>query len=345
MRDQYQKWKSLKTKEDEEEEDEEEDEEEEVEEEEDEKEEDEKEEDEKGEVEKEEDEKEEDEKEEDEKEDEKEEDEDNHEEAMDIRQSSLKEDSRKRELVTELSETPSQKIMKPTSPVVEPPSFPDQSLPETNVQYKCLDLGFSSRCVYSWLFTLPELKLKKLIMKTQEMTIAPADMVIQVEHVAFTTQSHSSKPTITPAHLDKFIVSNSALKRLEFTDPTDEYVPDLIPALNHCLSTLYQQGRGLEELILNRIEFENIEHMEEFFIRVRDLSHRHGTTLMLSLKYYRLTKFNVLVDESSIFENFSKEFQEKKIKKIVCTVSEDHDPSPLLGIIAEIVDVHHPRPS
>ena len=259
--------------------------------------------------------------------------------------STLKEDSRKRELVTELSETPSQKIMKPTSPVVEQLSFSDQPLPESNVQYKCLDLGFSSSCVYSWLFTIPELKLKKLRMRTQDMTIVPADMVIQVEHVAFTTEDHFStsyKPTITPAHLEKFIVSNSALKRLEFTDSTDECVPDLIPALNHCLSTLYQQGRGLEELILNRVEFQNIEHMKEFFIRVRDLSHRHGTTLVLSLKYYQLT--NSYVEESRIFENFSKDFQDKKIKKIDCTVRDDRDPSSYLSLIAEIVDVHYPRP-
>ena len=265
--------------------------------------------------------------------------EDDNEKEMDTG-STLKEDSRKRELVTELSESPSQKIMKKISPVVEPPSFPDQSLPETNVQYKCLDLGFSSRCVYSWLFTLPELKLKKLSMKTQEMTIVPADMVIQVEYVAFTTQSHSSKPcTITPAHLDKFIVLNLALKRLEFTDPTDECVPDLIPALNHCLSTLYQQGRGLEELILNRVEFETIEHMEEFFIRVRDLSHRHGTILVLPFDYYLL---NIIkrIKEVSIFENISKKFQGKKIKKIVCTIMDDRDPSPHFSLIAEIVDIH-----
>ena len=266
--------------------------------------------------------------------------EDDNKEEMDT--GSPKEDSRKRESVTELSESPSQKIMKEMSPVLEPPSFPDQSLPETNVQYKCLDLGFSSRCVYSWLFTLPELKLKKLSMKTQEMTIVPADMVIQVEHVAFTTEDHFStsyKPTITPAHLDKFIVSNSALKRLEFTDPTDKCVPDLIPALNHCLSTLYQQGRGLEELILNRVEFENIEHMEEFFIRVRDLSHRHGTTLVLPFDYYLL---NIIkrIEEVSIFENISKKFQGKKIKKIVCTIMDDRDPSPHFSLIAEIVDIH-----
>ena len=279
--------------------------------------------------------------EEEEQENEEDEDEENNQETMETG-STLEEDSRKRELVTELSDTPSQKIMKPTSPVLEPPSFTDQPLPETNIQYKCLDLGFSSSCVYSWLFTIPELKLKKLRMRTQDMTIVPTDMVILVEHVAFTTEDHIStsyKPTITPAHLEKFIVSNSALKRLEFLQPIDESVPDLIPALNHCLSTLYQQGRGLEKLILNAVEFQNIEHMKEFFIRVRDLSHRHGTILVLSLKYtYKL--INSFEEDSTIFEDLSKDFQEKKIKKIDCTIWRDCDQSSYLSLIAEIVDIH-----
>ena len=260
--------------------------------------------------------------------------------------STLEEESRKRQLKTEPSEIPSKKIMKPDSPL-ESSSFPDQPLPETNAQYKCLDLGLSSSCVYSWLFTLPELKLKKLRMRTQDMTIVPADMVIQVEHVAFTTETHfytSYKPTISPAHLEKFVVSNSAIKRLEFTEPTDECAPGLIPALNHCLSTLYQQGRGLEELVLKFVEFQTVELMNEFLIQVRNLSHRHGTTLVLSLNYYLL--INSGGEESNLFGNLAKQFQEKKIKKIVCTMENEHrDPSAYLSLIAEVVDVHYRRPS
>ena len=57
----------------------------------------------------------------------------------------------------------------------------------------------------------------------------------------------SSAPVISQAHMEKFVISNPALKQLEF-----EYVsPGLFPALIHCLSLLYQQGRGLEELVLN----------------------------------------------------------------------------------------------
>ena len=191
------------------------------------------------------------------------------------------------------------------------------SLPETNTQYKCLDLGFSSSCVYSWLFTLPELRLKELRMRTQDMTIVPADMVIQVEHIVFTTETcsfTSYKPTIFPAHLEKFIVSNSALKRLEFTEPTDECVPGLIPALNHCLSILYQQGRGLEELVLKFARFYNQELMREFFIRVRDISHHYGTTLVLSDVFYPRE------EDSCFFADLSKaEFQVNKIRKIIIT--------------------------
>ena len=251
-------------------------------------------------------------------------------------------DARKRKYKIETSEIPPKKITKPS---LKPP------LPETNAQYKCLDLGLSSSCVYSWLFSLPELKLKKLRMRTQDMTIVPADMVIQVEHVAFTTQTHfftSYKPTITPAHLEKFVVSNSALKRLELTEPTDECAPGLIPALNHCLSTLYQQGRGLEELVLNSVEFQNVEHMREFFVRVRDLSHCYGTTLVLSASSYILSNPGGLgsrEEESSFFADFSKEeFQEKKIKKIIYNM-EHYDstgPESYLGLLAMEMISHHP---
>ena len=118
----------------------------------------------------------------------------------------------------------------------------------------------------------------------------------------------------------------------------------LIPALNHCLSTLYQQGRGLEELVLKFVEFQTVELMNEFLIQVRNLSHRHGTTLVLSLNYYLL--INSGGEESNLFGNLAKQFQEKKIKKIVCTMENEHrDPSAYLSLIAEVVDVHYRRPS
>ena len=82
-------------------------------------------------------------------------------------------------------------------------------------------------------------------------------------------------------------------KRLEFTSPIS---PGLLPALNHCLSVLYQQGRGLEEIILNSVQFyfidfshalivSDVADTKEFFTRVRDLSHSCGTSLVMSSQH------------------------------------------------------------
>ena len=73
----------------------------------------------------------------------------------------------------ELSDAPPSKMIKQ--------SFPDlssQSFPETNAQCKCLDLGLSCSGLHSWLFTLPELKLKKLGVRTQDVSLVPNEMVI-----------------------------------------------------------------------------------------------------------------------------------------------------------------------
>ena len=205
------------------------------------------------------------------------------------------------------------------------------NIPETNAQFKCLDLGHSSSCIHSQLFSLPELKLKKLRMRTQDMTLISADTAIKVEHVVFSTQTHTSyKPTISPAHLEKFTISNPILKRLEFECPTDEWcTPSLIPALIHCLSKLYQQGRGLNELVLDSDMFDRIDFdIREFFMTMRHLSHQHGTTLVLTPpKYYQ-----VFFWYQREFVNLGKDFQETKIKKIVCNMEDHHDdPRPQLG--------------
>ena len=181
-------------------------------------------------------------------------------------------------------------------------------------------------------------------MRTPDRNIVPVDMVIQVEHVAFSTytETHfcpSNKRTISPAYLEKFVVSNPALKQLEFTHNRSCTCDlGLIPALNHCLSTLYQQGRGLEELVLNFGELNvKYQYVKKLFIQVRDLSHRHGTILVLS--YF---------SEYTFIQNLAKEkdFQMKKIKKIVCTMeNEQYDPSPYLELIAETVEMHFRRPS
>ena len=207
-------------------------------------------------------------------------------------------------------------------------------LPETNTQFKCLDLGHSSSCIHSLLFSLPELKLRKLRMRTQDMTLVPASTAIKVEHLVFSTQTNTSyKPTISPAHLEKFVISNPVLKKLEFEHPTDECAPGLIPALIHCLSKLYryQQGKGLDELVLDSIMLDHTD-IRELFMSMR---HLNGTTLVLTPICYQ--------EESSLLVDLGKEFQETKIKKIVCNMTDRHtDPHSQLDPLAEEVVVHYP---
>ena len=226
-----------------------------------------------------------------------------------------------------------------------PLSYPNHPFPETNSQYKCLDLGLSSSGLHFWLFSLPELKLKKLSIRTQDMVLVPAEVVIQVEHIAFISQVEYNAfcpytmayimPTIESSHLEKFVVSNTALKRLEFTTPVSMHTSGLLPALNHCLSVLYQQGRGLEEIILNSIQFEDVNHMKEFFIRVRDLSHSYGTTLVMSSENYQLVADSSQEEVASLFEDLGKQFQVKKIKKIVFTAHDDNGTDSLLELLTE----------
>ena len=115
--------------------------------------------------------------------------------------------------------------------------FPSQPLPETNGQYKCLDLQQSYCDIHTWLlFSLPELKLKKLTIATQYMPLAPGDMVIQVEHVAFVGEDENLHK-IFSAHLKKFIMSNIALKRLEFANMQLRTLElTLLPAMTCMLS-------------------------------------------------------------------------------------------------------------
>ena len=86
----------------------------------------------------------------------------------------------------ELSDAPPSKMMKQFLP-----NLSSQSLPETNAQHKCLDLGLSCSGLHSWLFTLPELKLKKLGIRTQDVSLVPNEIVIQVEHVTFNSSAEN----------------------------------------------------------------------------------------------------------------------------------------------------------
>ena len=225
------------------------------------------------------------------------------------------------------------------SSTIVTPSFSNRIFPETNIQFKCLDLSLSSDCVYSWLFTLPKLKLKKLRMGTHNINFVPAHAVIHVEHLSFSYGKYfidifntgTDYSFISLAHMEKFVVSNLVLKRLEF-----EYTaPGLLPALIHCLSLLYQQGRGLEELVLKiRIDSENVKDLFEFFAHVRNFSHRFGTTLVLSPGINHDKSFGRV--DSSLLADLTKEFINKKITKITWNTTKKNDQT--ISLLEELTD-------
>ena len=217
-------------------------------------------------------------------------------------------------------------------------SLLDQPLPETNSQFKCLDLGMSSSCVHTWLFSLQEIKLKRLNLRTQDITLVPAGLKVQVEHVSFSTKTFTSyRPTISPAHLEIFTTSNPALKTLEFRNPVNECVPGLLSALTHCLYKLNKEQRALEQLRLNQVNFEHGDP-RDFFNAVRDLSQNCGTTLYLSPEYY---SFFSRWQEISLIPALGEDFKEQKIKKIVCTMKKDYIPMPYLALIANEIVINH----
>ena len=215
--------------------------------------------------------------------------------------------------------------------------LPNHPLPETNSQFKCLDLGMSSSCVHTWLFSLQEIKLKRLNLRTQDITLVPVGLKIQVEHVSFSTKTFTSyRPTISPEHLEIFTISNPALKTLEFSNPVNECVPGLLSALTQCLDKLNKEQRSLEQLRLNQVDFEHGDP-RDFFKAVRNLSQNCGTTLYLSPEYYSIFS---QWQEIALFPALGEDFKEKKIRKIVCTMKEDYRPMPYLALIADEIVIY-----
>ena len=192
-----------------------------------------------------------------------------------------------------------------------------QPIPESSARFKhlCMDVSSSHRSV-AWLLNLPELKANSLRFSAQYLPLGSPDIVVQVKHITFYCSVHLSKPTILPDHLERFIITNQALTTLEMIidtpfGPSHPRCLDIYPALNHCLTNLCRQGKTLEELCMNVFSFKE-HNPTEFFTTVRDLSQQCGTTLVLS--------GHVLFSEeqlNSLLPALSKEFQEKKIKKIV----------------------------
>ena len=184
-------------------------------------------------------------------------------------------------------------------------------VPETNTQFKCLDLGLTLGFhVHQWPFSHHVLKLKRLKMNTELIDQVPLGMDIQVEHLTLSPWNPSYQSSISPCHLEKFINSNPALKQLEVVHPSCQSVSVLFPALNHCLSKLVEHGRGLQELQMKSVNFKGT-NLKEFFTIVRDLSQRSGTVLLLSLH----TLFSE--DQKETLISLSEEFKENRIKKIV----------------------------
>ena len=83
--------------------------------------------------------------------------------------------------------------------------------------------------------------------------------------------------------------------------------------------------------------FDDID-IREFFTTMGHLSYQHGTTLVLTPKYYQV--FSLYQRE---FVDLGKDFQEIKIKKIVCNMKDHHDdPRSQLSPLAEEVVVNYP---
>ena len=157
-----------------------------------------------------------------------------------------------------------------------------QPIPESSVKYKCLYMN-STGSSNAWLMNLPELKAKRLKLCANYLSLVSPHIDVQVEHIIFCfyTLVTYHKPTILPNHLESFIVSNQALKTVQILNPCGPSVPDIYPALNHCLSSICRQGRRLEKIYMNNVRFYN-DNPKEFLTIVRDLSHQCGTTLVLS---------------------------------------------------------------
>ena len=118
--------------------------------------------------------------------------------------------------------------------------------PETNTQFKCLDLGHSSSIIHSSLFSLPELKLKEPRMRRQDMTLVPAD----------TCTSYK------PSHFSGSLGEVFHLKPVDFEDTANERAPSLvihrraIRAINPPVYSLQQDRPSrLKHLNIHRIPF------------------------------------------------------------------------------------------
>ena len=191
----------------------------------------------------------------------------------------------------------------------------NQPIPESSAHFKCLKLSRSSSRFRAWFYSLSEVKLKSISLCESDALIPQFPdsnfpcSVFQVRYISLTYPTSNST-----SYLDKFLLFNSALKELEIRFPKCCFYP----AFTHCLSMMCQQeGRTLEELHLVEGSFVDVS-MKEFFTVIRDLSLQCGTTLVLIVPCLRNHKYFSEEQMFSVLPDLSKEFQTKKIKKIIC---------------------------
>ena len=203
------------------------------------------------------------------------------------------------------------------------------SLPDSNTHFKCLDIAGSSSSLCTWLFNIPELKLHKLNLPDINCNILlQRPQTTHVENVVF--DGTLSSPSLRKI-LEKLLILNPYLKCLQFNESSNtEY---LFPALIHCLTELYQQGRGLEELHLHRVLFDG-DHGRQLLTLVRDLSQCSGTVLVVSSPQNNKPHPHTPADQSLnlkfeqellLFTALCEEFKFKKIKMVIIQVSEDDE--------------------
>lgn len=186
----------------------------------------------------------------------------------------------------------------------------------------------SPECLCPWLFCQPVLKLKRLKMYMSYAVHVHTDIQVeQVEIAPITSHVHQC--------LEKLIVSNTALKQLELSVICAGLYGNILmvssmhwtPA-SSCSAAW--QGKALEELQIagswSCFDFkENI--VKDFFIHVWDLSQDSGTTLVL---------LHCILFPEMCLPILSKEFQGKKIKRIIYEMWGYYDSLPShFGLIAD----------
>lgn len=221
-------------------------------------------------------------------------------------------------------------------------------LPLTNASFKHLDLvvsdysmscGISTGSAYHWLYKqYRDLKLKQLTNTLRDINIVPLDLDLQVERICLCGEFRG--PPISLPHLEKFIVTNTALKNLVIVD---KYA-DIVPALNHCLALLIREKRGPDTIQVSPSLFlsEGDRVKIDFFTKIQLLSYLCGTILQLTAANSRIYQRAL---PKKFVSNLGEKFKGRKIKQIIYTPSkqitgQQEDPVTYLPMLADDVIVN-----